>query len=167
MHWSWTLCAAGYNSYCNFHTPLPNKLSLLRFIKLFQWWWKSCCWVVELLLCCCLCLKSVYLCSVGSLVCQSRQRCPDTWGYQQACPVPSHRWWPLGGDALSETSTNRLSFGIRHDCRQEDEERRGNLPQLLFQSDFCAAQTVWESLGGASSSASPYDKKWVLSQMET
>lgn len=96
----------------------------------------------KLLLCCCLGLKSIYLCSVGSPVCQNRQRCPDTWGYQQACPVPSHRWWPPGGGAWSETSTNRLSSGIRHDCRQEDEETRGNLPQLLFQSDFCAAQTV-------------------------
>lgn len=109
-------------------------------------------------------LKSVYPCSVGSPVCQSRQRCPDTWGYQQACPVLSHRWWPPGGGAWSETSTNRLSSGIRHDCRQEDEETRGNLPQLLFQSDFCAVQTVRESLRGTSSSAPLYDKEfrfWV------
>lgn len=116
------------------------------------------------LLCCCLGLKSLYLCSVGSPVCQNRQRCPDTWGYQRACPVPSHRWWPPGGGAWSETSTNRPSSGIHHDCRQEDEETRGNLPQLLFQSDFCAAQTVRESLCGASSSALLHDKTisiWV------
>lgn len=67
-----------------------------------------------------------YLCSVGTPGCQNKQRCPDTWGCQRACPVRTRRWSPPGGGALFETSTNQLSSGIRHDCRREVKETGGN-----------------------------------------
>jgi hypothetical protein len=55
-----------------------------------------------------------HLCSVGTQGCRSRGRSPGTWERQLACPVRSHRWWPLLAGAASETGASWLSSDSHH-----------------------------------------------------
>lgn len=80
-----------------------------------------------------------YLCSGGTLECQSKRRSVDPLGCQPACLIPIHRLLPPGGGSWCETLTNQQPSGIHHGCKIKQFTIKSECSSELLDQWFTAA----------------------------